>query len=148
MEKPSVNTISDITHFEVYRKGQKKKQECRIRFKVKQGFIVRIEYNPNDWLFFGCQGKEIASKELKGNIKSVVDKYGVYSSDNFWICWKYLFEEEDQRIYLSDFSHMGTFELIKEEIRKRKVKEIIFEVEKFIERVDTAQNIALNDNVG
>ena len=74
--------------------------------------------------------------------KGILPKIKQFASDNsdfekeeIWICWKYLGDNENDRICLSDFSCNGTFRLISPQYRKMMIQCLVNEIEVFINEV-------------
>lgn len=138
IERPSEQNITDLTHYEVYRTGQRNKQICGIVFQVREGLNMRIEYNPDYWLYFGSQLSEIRSEAIKAKIELIASETSSNNTGNSWSFWKHFFEKEEDQIYLSSFSHKGTFDLIKADFRQSKIKQMMEELDGFIAQLNLA----------
>lgn len=117
-----------------------------IKRKVDLVFIIRKENIPvwieadfDDWLCWGvCNGKDEeikVSKEVSYKINSFVSKNSEFIQEDIWLCWKYLGENDEERIYFPNFSGEGTFRLISPQYRKSMIQRLVNEIEEFIDEV-------------
>ena len=117
-----------------------------IKRKVDLVFIIRKENIPvwieadfDDWLCWGvCNGKDEeikVSKEVSSKINSFVSKNSEFIQEDIWLCWKYLGENDEERIYFPNFSGEGTFRLISPQYRKSMIQRLVNEIEEFIDEV-------------
>ena len=66
--------ITDLTHFEKYRKGQKAKQKCSISFRTINGIILSIRYSaPYSHFYFGIE--DSGNKQLIENLLTNYQEY-------------------------------------------------------------------------
>ena len=133
INKPTNYDITNITHYESYRTGQKNKQYFGITLKYKNGIELQIRNEPYvEELFFGCfkENNEAFSKRIESQLISH-SKMKNLKSNSYWIFWKVFFAEYDKRVKFSDFTHEGTFNLINKEYRTARIKEIVEEVKVF-----------------
>lgn len=138
LDKPSEETITNITHFELYKKGQKGKQECQLIFEIEPEFKMHVGHTPEEWLYFGSFPSDIGDNKRKTKISEIVDREFNYYANEYWAFYKYLFETDEERIDLSDFHHEGTFNLIKKDSREKSIMKICSEIDGFIEIVKKA----------
>lgn len=117
-----------------------------IKRKVDLVFIIRKENIPvwieadfDDWLCWGvCNGKDEeikVPKEVSYKINSFVSKNSEFIQEDIWLCWKYLGENDEERIYFPNFSGEGTFRLISPQYRKSMIQRLVNEIEEFIDEV-------------
>ena len=97
---------------------------------------MRIEYYPDErWLYFGSMKTDIQDPIVNKKIDLITEESHLYEKNTQWRFWKYLFSKDSDRIYLSDFSHKGTFDLIKEDKRNNKIELIISELDLFLKEL-------------
>ena len=105
----------------------------------KENIPVWIEADFDDWLCWGvCNGKDEeikVSKEVSYKINSFVSKNSEFIQEDIWLCWKYLGENDEERIYFPNFSGEGTFRLISPQYRKSMIQRLVNEIEEFIDEV-------------
>ncbi len=126
VEEPTHEQITDITHYEIYRKGQKDKQYCGIKFKVNENLELFIWNEADDWIYWGASITNVKNSSLHvifNDFFSLQEKY------KYW--WKNSLED-DNRIWLSNFSHQATFNLINKDKRAKVVENIIKEIKNFL----------------
>ena len=130
MATPTNEDITAITHYEVYKKGQRVKQQCYIALQLENGMFLEIRHNAEEWLFLGCLKEDVKGfvRKIKQEIKELPVTF--YSNDD-WVFWKPLLEGEERRISLSEFTLPGTFSLINPKYRKMIISEIIGEIKIF-----------------
>ncbi len=129
-ETPTAQNITDITHYEIYRKGQREKQSCGLRANLNGKISFWIRNYSDDWLYWGVDDNENLRAEDRILLQDYQEK-GImrYHEGKYW--WRYCFQDEDQkRIMLADFSIDGTFQLINREYREAVASEIADEVYK------------------
>lgn len=68
-------------------------------------------------------------------IKKFTDDNSEFENDEGWPSWKFLGDNDNEKIYLSDFSSEGTFKLISPEYRQTMIKRLVKEIECFIKKV-------------
>jgi len=121
----SNNCIIDITHYEVYRKGQKEKQKCEIQFKTQEGIVVKIKYSANmDTFYFGVpeEGNEL----FKTYIMDLEKKYEEYKLNNEK--GMLLYKIFNDNIKFNDFGKRETFNLINSDYNRKKAEESFGEI--------------------
>lgn len=126
---PSDQSITDTTHFETYRKGQKTKQSLGIEFRVSEGLSLYIWSEVDYFLYYGCMTKHKTKDEYKNVIKKMtMDESNAYVANSSNHFWKEFALDTEEKIYLSDFGYNGTFNLIDPEYRKNIIKKIVLEI--------------------
>ena len=135
IEKPNEQNITDITHFEIYRTGQKAKQDCGIVFKINDSLTMSIWNEADEWLFFSFNDNDnrISDKNKK-IIEQLREDNILNSNNNKGYFWKLFFENDEERIWLSNFSHQGTFDLINKKKRTETTNKIIGELSDFLRK--------------
>jgi hypothetical protein len=131
IDKPSDENITDITHYETYRKGQKNKQDCGIVFEKRNEVRLSIWNEADEWLCWTVLDNNFTSNEYRARFNEHF-KNGTffYIENQSW--WKYLFEDDNKKILLSNFSHSGTFNLINNNYREKIVIEIFDKINGFL----------------
>lgn len=96
---------------------------------------IKNEYN--GWLFWGVYNDEENKrpKSLIEKIDKLISKYSEFESDEYWPCFKYFGETEQEMIKFSDFSCEGTFKLISGKYRKEMIIKLTNQIEDFIKKL-------------
>jgi len=128
---PNNKEVTDITHYEAYRKGQKDKQACGIFFKVDEGLIVNIYHWADYPLHLSCDKEDVNDKYKKA-IATLLQRGNTYEKDESCLIFKTLFSKEENKIWLNNFELDGTFNLIDEAYRKKAITEICNEIKQFV----------------
>lgn len=129
--KPTEENITDITHYETYRKGQKDKQECGIKFKYNNEILIWVWNEADDWLYWGAEDNENTNEKYRQLFEKYRNDNKIeYSDAKNW--WKFCFEDDKKNIWLSNFSHDGTFNLINREYREKITTEIVEEITNYL----------------
>lgn len=127
------NDITNLIH------GGPIKRKVDLVYVVKKdNFPVWIRADYDEWLYFGiCTNDEKfkVPKELMPKIKKFTDDNSEFENDEGWPSWKFLGDNDNEKIYLSDFSSEGTFKLISPEYRQTMIKRLVKEIECFIKKV-------------
>lgn len=134
LHKPIEDDITNLVHG-----GPIKRKVDLVLTVRKENIPVLIRADFNDWLYWGvCNDKEEkikVSKEISSKIKSFLTDNSEFIQEDIWLCWKYLGENDEERIYFPDFSEEGTFKLISPQYRKTMILRLINEIETFINKV-------------
>lgn len=123
--------IDDIVHG-----GPKKRQQYpEFSVKNKDGLEITIGCDYNDWFYFGLYTKENKSLD-KMKIKELLQSYQNYDSDfsidKNWIFTRYFDVPENYYVNIWDFSHNGTFRIIKPDTRRETIKRYLDDMENFL----------------
>lgn len=126
-QKPTDANVTDLTHYETYRKGQKNKQGVGIVFTNINGieFCIMNDNQEGNTLYWGCKRNVAFSDNLISQAKSIPVLYPLCIESPNFLFWSNIFENEQDYITLSDFSRQPTFNLINAEKRKQTVEQII-----------------------
>ncbi|WP_088656312.1 PDDEXK-like family protein [Geofilum rhodophaeum] len=132
------NCISELTHYETYRKGQKNKQKCNIIFKTKEEIFISLTFSANyDHFYFGIPVKENADFEFSKTIASLTSAYEEYKQTK----WMLLLKIFDDDIKFNDFNKNLTFSLINSENNKKLAEKAFKEIQELTSRITkTADN--------
>lgn len=144
-DKDSINSkktnecITDIAHYETYRKGQKEKQKCEILFKTIEEIIVKIKYSAmTDTFYFGIPKKE---NERFNNVTNILlEKYANEYMNNE-SKELLLYKVFNNNIQFNDFGKERTFDLINDSCNKESVTKAFEEIETLTKRI--AENCQL-----
>lgn len=103
----------------------------------KKDVPIWIKNDFNGWLFWGVYNDEENQipKSLIKKIDNLISKYSEFESDEYWPCYKYFGETEQEKIRLSDFSCEGTFKLISGKDRKKVIIKLANQIEDFINKL-------------
>ncbi len=134
IQKTTVDDITNLVH------GGPIKRKVDLVFTVRKGDIpVWIRADFDDWIYWGvCNDKEEdikVPKALLPKIKQYTSDDSDFENEDVWICWKFLGDNENDRICLSNFSCDGTFRLISPQYRKMMIMRLVNEIEVFIDEV-------------
>jgi len=130
-KKPN-ECIRDITHYEVYRKGQREKQKCEMLFNLKQNIKLKIKYSAiTDTFYFGIPiDDNETSKEIADKLIDIYDEYEVNNQKRML-----LYKIFDNNIHFNDFSRKETFKLINPVFNRQKSEEVFDEVKELSSRI-------------
>ena len=134
LHKPAEDDITNLVH------GGLIKRKVDLVFTIrKENIPVWIRADFSDWLYWGvCNDKEEkfkVSRDISSKIKSFVADKREFMQEDIWLCWKYLGENDEERIYFPDFSEEGTFRLISPQYRKTMIQRLIGEIEEFVSKI-------------
>ena len=134
IDKPEEDEISNLAS------NRPIKRKVDLVFTIRKGEIpVCIRADFDEWIYWGiCNDKEEeikVPKALLPHIKQFVSENSDFEKEEIWICWKFLGDNENDRICLSDFSFNGTFRLISPQYRKMMIQRLVNEIEAFINEV-------------
>ena len=123
------NSITDTTHYEPYRVGQKKKQNISIKFYTSNNIKVEIIYSANyGHFYFGCAKKNKENDRFGNDLEKIVDNYSKYSKNS----WMYLLKIFEKDVKFNNFENKLTFDLIIPENQDKLVDDIWNEVSELI----------------
>lgn len=126
------NSISDLTHFEVYRKGQKNKQKCTLKIKTDTDRIISITFTANyNHFYFGLSKKDNGNNGSEIITSELIQKYNEYER-NSWMLLSKIF---DCDIKFNNFHDELTFSLIDCKIKDKLIESAYNEIIKLINRV-------------
>lgn len=121
--------ITELTHYEDYRKGQRKKQICRLNFKLKDGLEIAVRYNPDSSFYFGISKTSEVDHKHQENAKRLIAKHpGKYKETK----WMYLHKRFDRNIPFNDFNQDLAFQLINSVQNRKLVEETWAEIDELI----------------
>lgn len=128
--------IAFVTHNEQYKQGYKNKQ-FGIEFMPKTGLRMYVWYEYGYSLYYGICSDEKLSVEYKNRIKRLrtLDNLLIAGDDECAVYKEFDLPEEEQ-IWFSDFSYIGTFNLINDEYRHKIIDKLVANIQKFVERLD------------
>lgn len=132
---PNDQNITDMTHYESYRKGQKNKQDSGIYFELLKGIRFCLWNEAGEALYFGLEQNEKINDSLKEQIESIVESESDFDKNEYYYFWKDFFEKDDEHIYLTDFSYQATFDLIDSNKQLIVIQKMVDEIETFKERI-------------
>lgn len=135
-EGVNLNEIAFVTHNEQYKQGYKNK-EFGIYFMPKTGLHMYVWYEYGYSLYYGICSDEKLSVEYKNRIKQLLtlDNLLIAGDDEYAVYKEFDLPEEEQ-IWFSDFSYIGTFNLINDEYRHRIIDKLVANIQMFVERLD------------
>lgn len=126
------NCITDLTHYEIYRKGQKNKQKCSISFRTKEGILITVTFSANCGHFYvGIPFEENSNSDFSEAIIALTNEYGEYSKNERMLLSKVF----DNDIKFNDFNRGLTFSLINSETNKELVEKTFGEIRKLTDRI-------------
>ncbi|MFA8437276.1 MAG: PD-(D/E)XK nuclease family protein [Marinifilaceae bacterium] len=126
------NCIADLTHYEVYRKGQKNKQKCTMKIKTDSGLIISIKFTANyNHFYFGLSKKDNEGKGFEMIVDDLIQKYNEYEKNS----WMLLSKVFDNDIKFNNFHDELTFSLIDGEMKDKLIEDIYTEIIELIDRV-------------
>jgi len=132
---PTDQNVVDLTHYESYRKGQKNKQDSGIYFELLEGVKFCLWNDSEEPLYFGLDKTEKINDILNKKIDLIVEKEGGFKKNEYYYFYKEFFEKDEEHIYLTDFSHQATFNLIDGNIQNEITVKIIDEILMFRGRI-------------
>ncbi len=132
LETPSEYLITQLTHHDRNRRGQ----EHYVAFRIEEGFDMHVGFEEGDPLHFGCTNKEITNSRVRSQIQSLLEEDSLYQQNPSWLFWKFFFEDEEEMIYPTDFSHPGTFNLIDRNYREQAITKMMQEIKFFLEKLN------------
>jgi len=128
------NVITDLTHFEDYRVGQKNKQKCYLNFIITDGLEITIRFTPLGGFYFGVSNQINLTSSAQLKIEKLLENNLKYQKT------KYLFIHKlfNTQIIFNDFNQELTFDLINPNKNTSMVNEAWNEVCAFIEEYNKA----------
>lgn len=126
------NCITDLTHYETYRKGQKNKQKCIINFKTKEGVFISVRFSANyDHFYFGISQDNNLEIGLSKIISDLSNEFEEYRKTD----WMPLLKVFNNDIKFNNFSKSLTFNLINTEKNIELAKNAFGELKKLTDRI-------------
>lgn len=118
--------------------GNQKTRKVDLEIEIKNKNVpiwIKDEYD--EWLFWGVYNDEenTIPKILISKINKLVSEYREFESDEYWLCYKFFGDIEQEKICFSNFSHEGTFKLISANYRKEIIVKLVNQVEEFINKL-------------
>jgi hypothetical protein len=132
IELPTNEQITYMTHFEAYKKADKNVKECGIIFEVNPELILSIWTYGEHYLYWRTNVNFVKSEKYR-NIFTQLTEKGVieYSTAHNW--WQYFFDNDNDRIMLSNFSkNQASFNIINSQNRQKVVKQIVEQINSFL----------------
>lgn len=127
------SSITDTTHYEPYRVGQKKKQNISIKFLTSNEVKIEIIFSANyGHFYFGCAQKNKENDKFREQLEKIEEKYPKYKTNN----WMYLHKIFDTDIKFNDFEKKSTFNLIIPQNQDELADNVWSEVVELIEIVE------------
>ncbi|MBI9069231.1 MAG: PD-(D/E)XK nuclease family protein [Salinivirgaceae bacterium] len=121
--------ITDLTHYEIYRKGQKNKQKCILNFIISDGLEITVRFTPDGGFYFGVSNKVEVNPAVQSKLNKLTGDDSIYQNTK----WMHLHKKFNKQIIFNDFNSDITFGLINAERNKKLVEETWSEVAQFIE---------------
>ncbi|WP_282037454.1 PD-(D/E)XK nuclease family protein [Saccharicrinis aurantiacus] len=126
--KRSKHVIAELTHFEVYRKGQKEKQRCYLNFKTHNGIEISIRFTDYTKFHFGIDSSNELNETQKITIEQLLSKKSLFSKGQKMP----LYKKFDKDIHFNDFNQPLAFDLIDKVKNKQYVEDTWEEVKGLI----------------
>lgn len=120
--------------------GSQKTRKVDLEIKIKDKNIpIWIKNEYDEWLFWGIYMDEENKipKSLISKINKLTSVHSGFESDEYWLCYKYFGDVEQEKICFSDFSCEGTFKLISMKYRKEIIIKLVNRVEDFINKLQS-----------
>ncbi|WP_321347072.1 PD-(D/E)XK nuclease family protein [uncultured Draconibacterium sp.] len=124
----SSERVNALTHYEIYRKGQSKKQQCFLNFTIDDGLEISIRFTPNWKFYFGVDSKTEVSTGTKLKLEQIKKDSPQYESP----AWMHIAKKFDNNIHFNNFRQELAFDLISPRRNKELVEATWDEVEAFI----------------
>ena len=135
ISKPTDQNITDITHYETYRKGQKNKQDCGIYFNFINGIKFCVWNESQEYLYWGLEKKEKIDDLLKTQIQEIVESSPEFQENEIYHFWNEFFDNDKDKIWLTNFNHQATFDLINSENKDKAIFNIVEKIKMFEKRI-------------
>lgn len=129
---PTDEQVTDLTHFETYRKGQKIKQSCGLYVEVNKELVFFIQNESESFLYWGFVDNQQISDQNKNILNNLYKENTIRKSNSYW--WQYCLNEDNERLVLSNFHHQATFNLISSQKQEEKTKMIFKEIIDFLNK--------------
>ncbi|MGZ2372029.1 PDDEXK-like family protein [Ancylomarina sp. YFZ004] len=140
-ESKTNNCITDLTHYEVYRKGQSQKQKCILNLKTNSGFIVSVRFTAQyNHFYFGLPVSENKTEDMD----KLLDDFKEYDNNS----WMLIHKIFDNDIKFNNFNNNLTFSLINTETKDIFVKKAYLEVIELIDRIEKKADNTRSYNIG
>lgn len=135
-EDGTSQVINELTHFEDYRKGQKKKQHCNLSFQIKNGLEISILFTPNMKFYFGISNKAKLSSEMSDKLNQLIKNKTIYRQTD----WMVLMKSFNKNIFFNDFNQQLAFDLISSEKNQALVNDTWAEIASLMEDLEYVPN--------
>lgn len=120
--------------------GNQRQRKVDLEINIKsQNIPIWIKNEYGDFLFWGVYMDEEnrIPKSLISKINKLTSGHSEFDSDEYWLCYKYFGDVEQEKICLSDFSCEGTFKLISVKYRKTIIIKLVNMIEDFINKLQS-----------
>ena len=120
--------------------GSQKTRKVYLEIKIKDKNIpIWIKNDYSNGLFWGVYMDEENKipQSLISKINRLTSVHSGFESDEYWLCYKYFGDVEQEKICFSDFSCEGTFKLISMKYRKEIIIKLVNRVEDFINKLQS-----------
>lgn len=131
ISKPDKQNIIDLTHFESYRKGQTNKQNFGICFNISEDEKYEIWNETDEYLYFGLKKDEIITNIVTDKINYLIETTQYYTKNEHFYFYNEFFDNDSDKLVLSDFSSQATFNLIQKDNQDIVIKKIIETIEEY-----------------
>ena len=133
-------TINDTDLDTLVFGGQRQRKiDLEIDF-IKNGLMIFITANYDDWLYWGIYEKSITNYKitpaLKSKIKLFIKNNSQFIQDGDGARYKYFDFTDDENICCSDFDCDGTFNLISPRHREQIIQKIVDEINKYFYKIE------------
>lgn len=137
ISSPTDKNISDTAHYLDYKKGFRNNNDYGVDFQPTSGLRLYVWNEYGYYLYFGCRKDNKTTAENTKKIKQFCDgRDGYETATGGHLFWKIFELNEEEKIYLPDFSYPGTFNLIQPEYRNRIITQMVKEIKKFVNTIE------------
>ena len=141
IDLPTKEQITYMTHYASYKKADKNIKECGIIFEVNSELIISIWTYGEHYLYWRTNVNYVKSEKYRKILTELTDK-GVIEYSTYHNWWQYFFENDNDRIMLSNFSrNQATFNIINREIRQTSIKQIVQQINTLIKEYFEIDNV-------
>lgn len=127
------SSITETTHFETYRVGQKNKQNISIKFLTSNEIKIEIIFSANyGHFYFGCAKNNKENDKVGEQLEKIVYEHSKYSKNS----WMYLHKIFEKDIKFNNFEQSSTFNLIIPQNQDNLIEEIWVEVDELIKLIE------------
>ena len=137
ISSPTDKNISDTAHYLDYKKGFRNNNDYGVDFQPISGLRLYVWNEYGYYLYWGCRKDNKTTAENTKKIKQFCDgRDGYETATGGHLFWKIFEIDEEEKIYLPDFSYPGTFNLIQPEYRNRIITQMVKEIKKFVNTIE------------
>lgn len=132
-EQPTPDDITNTTHYDSYKKSYKTLKDYGIQFSINE-FNLFIQNSSEDCIYWGMEKKLLTPTQMGQLTQYMEIEKGFFSVDEK-IVWRYFTLTESEKIIFSNFSNVGTFNLINETYRSNIIqKKLVPEILTFLNK--------------